>query len=64
MYSKIKQALIGKPLDTSALAGEKFSAFWELPILSSDVISSVAYAGQEMLLVLIPTIGIISYHLR
>lgn len=32
-----------------------------LPILSSDAISSVAYAGQEMLIVLIPAIGVAAY---
>jgi len=34
---------------------------WGLPILSSDAISSVAYAGQEMLMVLIPAIGVAAY---
>lgn len=34
---------------------------WGLPILSSDAISSVAYAGQEMLIVLIPAVGVAAY---
>lgn len=61
MFRKIRRVLIGKPLNSSELEGEKYSAFWGLPILSSDAISSVAYAGQEMLLVLFPVIGFISY---
>jgi amino acid transporter len=32
-----------------------------LPILSSDAISSVAYAGQEMLGVLLPVIGVLAF---
>lgn len=57
MYSKIKRFFIGKPLHNKALEGEKLSVLWGLPILSSDAISSVAYAGQEMLIVLLPVIG-------
>lgn len=34
---------------------------WGLPILSSDAISSVAYAGQEMFAILIPAIGILAF---
>ncbi len=34
---------------------------WGLPILSSDAISSVAYAGQEMFAVLIPAIGFMAF---
>jgi amino acid transporter len=57
----LKRILIGKPLDNDALKDEKFSVFWGLPILSSDAISSVAYAAEEMLLVLIPALGILAF---
>lgn len=57
MRNRFKRILFGKPLKTSALKGEKLGILWGLPILSSDAISSVAYAGQEMLLVLIPAVG-------
>ncbi|SMC86866.1 APC family permease [Papillibacter cinnamivorans] len=53
--------MIGKPLDSAALDSEKFSVGWGLPILSSDAISSVAYAGQEILAILLPAIGILAY---
>ena len=48
-------------MKTSALKGEKLGILWGLPILSSDAISSVAYAGQEILLVLIPAVGVAAY---
>ncbi len=54
--SKIKRFFIGKPLNNEAIHKEKFSVIWGLPILASDAISSVAYAGQEMLLVLLPLV--------
>jgi len=61
MKNKLKRILLGKPLKTSALKGERLGILWGLPILSSDAISSVAYAGQEMLLVLIPAVGVAAY---
>ena len=61
MLRKIKRVLIGKPLKNTALKGEKMGILWGLPILSSDAISSVAYAGQEMLIVLIPAVGVAAY---
>ena len=61
MLKIIKRALIGKPLKNEALKNEKLGVLWGLPILSSDAISSIAYAGQEMLMVLIPAAGIAAY---
>lgn len=61
MLNNIKRFLIGRPLKNEALQGEKFNVFWGLPILSSDAISSVAYAGQEILIVLIPAIGMLAF---
>jgi amino acid transporter len=61
MFKKVKRFLIGKPLKNTALKNQKMGILWGLPILSSDAISSVAYAGQEMLIVLIPAIGIAAY---
>ena len=61
MLRTMKRVLLGKPLKNTALKGEKLGILWGLPILSSDAISSVAYAGQEMLLVLIPAVGMAAY---
>ncbi|MDP4089039.1 MAG: APC family permease [Bacillota bacterium] len=62
MVTELKRILIGKPLKNIDLKDEKYSIRWGLPILSSDAISSVAYAGEEMLKVMIPVIGLLSYH--
>ena len=61
MESKIEELLIGKPLKTEELKGEKFNVFWGLPILSSDAMSSVAYASEAILKILLPVLGIASF---
>ncbi|MHC1684091.1 MAG: APC family permease [Clostridiaceae bacterium] len=61
MFGTIKRFLIGNPLKTEQLNHEKFNVLWGLPILSSDAISSVAYASEEILLVLIPIIGMAAF---
>ena len=61
MFSKLRELLIGKTLKTEELEGEKLNIFWGLPILSSDAISSVAYAGEEILYVLIVVVGLMAY---
>ena len=61
MFNKIKKLLIGKTLKNEDLHDEKLNVFWGLPILASDAISSVAYAGEEILIVFIAVIGILSY---
>ena len=57
LKSKVKRFFVGQPLNNEAIHREKFSVIWGLPILASDAISSVAYAGQEMLIVLLPVVG-------
>ncbi len=47
------QRLFGKPLPRSQAAAERLSGFYALPILSSDALSSVAYATEATLGVLI-----------
>jgi amino acid transporter len=54
----VKNVLLGKPLKNSQLEGEKLSRLWGLPIMASDAVSSVAYAVEEILYVLIPVVGI------
>lgn len=61
MLSLFKRLIIGKALRSDQIEGEKFNVFWGLPILSSDAISSVAYAGEEILYVLVPVLGILAY---
>ena len=61
MFSSLKKFIIGKPLATEAMQGEKLNVPFGLAILSSDAVSSVAYASEEILWVLIPVIGLLSY---
>ncbi len=51
-FSQIKQLVIGRSLPTSAHAEERLTKAAALAVLSSDALSSVAYATQEALLVL------------
>lgn len=52
----LKDLLLGKPLKNSDIKNEKLTRIWGLPIMASDAVSSVAYAGEEILLVLVPAI--------
>ena len=40
------------------MLAKKLNTFWGLPIMASDAISSVAYAVEEILWVLIPVVGL------
>lgn len=51
-----KDILLGRPLKSSEITHEKLSRIWGLPIMASDAVSSVAYAGEEILLVLVPAL--------
>lgn len=61
MSSRIRTLLLGKPLKDAELSGEKFNVLWGIPAFASDAISSVSYAGEEILLVLIPALGALAY---
>jgi amino acid transporter len=52
-YHRLKRFLIGQSLPTSAHTEERLSNAAGLAVLSSDALSSVAYATEEILLVLI-----------
>lgn len=57
----LKRIFLGKPLKNSDLHSEKLSRVWGLPIMASDAVSSVAYAIEEILLVLVPAMGMFSF---
>lgn len=61
MIRQLGRFVFGKSMASSQLAAEKLNVFWGMPILSSDSISSVAYAVEEILLVLVPAIGLVSF---
>lgn len=58
----VKDVLLGRPLKNNEISHQKLSRLWGLPIMASDAVSSVAYAIEEILLILIPAIGILSFH--
>ncbi len=53
MTTALKRTLIGTPLSTARLEHERLTKFKALAVLSSDVISSVAYATEAILLTLV-----------
>ena len=53
IYTTLKRVLIGNPLDTAAAKHERLAKIPALAIFSSDCMSSVAYATEEILLVLV-----------
>ncbi len=61
MGKKLKSILIGDAIKSTDSESEKYSVLWGLPILSSDAISSVAYACEEILIVLLPVLGGAAY---
>ncbi|MGJ3205623.1 APC family permease [Geobacillus thermoleovorans] len=50
--ASLKRLLIGKPMETKRLKHEKLPKWKALAVFSSDALSSVAYATEEILLVL------------
>lgn len=60
MKMRLRRWLVGRPLRNEKLHEEKYNIFWGLPILASDALSSVAYASEEMLLVLV-AVGMLAY---
>src|SRR5947207_6406905 len=56
-----KRLLLGRPLATSRLEHERLGRPTALAVFSSDNMSSVAYATEEILRVLIPAVGILAF---
>lgn len=52
MVSKLKRVLIGRPMKSTEIEGEKLSKLKALAVLSSDALSSVAYGTEQILIVL------------
>ena len=60
---RLKNKFLGKPLVNEAISGERLGNFTAMAVLSSDVISSSAYATEEIITVLVPVIGIAAFSL-
>ncbi len=53
LFSQVKQFVVGKPIPSHLAHHERLSRFTGLAVLSSDPLSSVAYATEEILRVLV-----------
>jgi amino acid transporter len=61
--SVFKRLMLGEPLSTAQLEHERLGKATALAIFSSDNMSSVAYATEEILRVLIPAAGVTAFAL-
>src|SRR5438132_11322640 len=53
LYTRLKRLVIGEPLATAAAGHERLTQAKALAVLSSDALSSVAYATEEIMRVLL-----------
>jgi len=53
VFSRVRRALFGKPIPTAQAHHERLGPFLGLPVFSSDALSSVAYATEAILGVLV-----------
>lgn len=53
LYARLKRVVIGEPLETAAASHERLTKVKALAVLSSDALSSVAYATEEIMRVLL-----------
>jgi amino acid transporter len=53
LYTRLKRLVIGEPLATAAAGHERLTKVKALAVLSSDALSSVAYATEEIMRVLL-----------
>lgn len=53
LFSRLKRGLIGKPIATKHAHHERLPKRYGLPVFASDALSSVAYASEEILVVLV-----------
>lgn len=60
---RVKCHLLGEPLTTERISGEKLDNRTALGVLASDCISSSAYGSEEMLRVLVPVVGVAGFTL-
>lgn len=61
MIKRLRNLFFGKPLRDSDLKHQKLNVLWGVSTFSSDTISTVSYAGEEILMVMIPVLGTAAY---
>src|SRR5690349_23175538 len=59
---RVKNLLVGRPLPSERLEHERLNKKTALAVLSSDAISSVAYATDQILFVLGGALGLVAIH--
>ncbi len=59
-FKRFKKIVLGSALRDEQLQSEKLTRFWGLPIMASDAVSSVAYAVEEILMALVPALGLLA----
>src|SRR5439155_17478342 len=59
----LKRLLLGRPMATARLEHERLGKPTALAVFSSDNMSSVAYATEEILRILVPAVGIMAFML-
>jgi len=52
-YTRLKRLLLGQPIHRKHAHHERLTKFFGLPVFASDALSSVAYASEEILAVLV-----------
>ncbi|MBL4930366.1 MULTISPECIES: APC family permease [Clostridium] len=62
MLDKFMDILLGEPLSNEQGAHEKYNVPFGLAIMASDAVSSVAYAAEEILFVLVPVLGVAAFN--
>ena len=60
---RLKRLLLGPPLISDELTGQRLGKPTALAVLSSDVMSSSAYASEEILRILVPVAGLAAFGL-
>jgi amino acid transporter len=60
---RVKRFLLGPPLVSDQLQGQRLGKPTALAVLSSDVMSSSAYASEEILRILVPIAGLVAFSL-
>ncbi len=60
---RLKNVLLGPPIASDRQSAERLGKPTALAVLSSDVISSSAYATEQMLIPLIPIVGVAAFSL-
>ena len=58
---RFKTALLGRPLTRDTLRHQRLPKVLALGVLASDCISSSAYGSEEMLIVLLPAMGVLGF---